>query len=198
MLQAGALPMKKATLISISILLALTVPAFASAKAPTYNVLLAGGAEESMIQIWLTPDGRSYVIDSVAQLEVGGSVCENPIGNLNELVCRASLVGSFEVNAGSDDDTVTVAKDVPVPVTMRGGSGRDMLVGGDGPDKLIGGDGDDRLAGRGGDDLIYGGDGVDSIFGGTGKDVLRGGTGEDRLGGGGDGDSIRQDLDAGP
>lgn len=189
--------MKKAALISISILLALA-PTLAHAKTATYNVLLAGGAEASMIQIWLTPDGRSYVIDSIVQLEVGGSVCENPPDKTNELVCQASLVGSFEVNAGSGDDTVTVAKDVPVPVTMRGGSGEDTLVGGDGPDKLIGGDGDDRLAGRGGADLIYGGNGSDSIFGGLGKDVLRGGTGDDQLGGGGGNDNIRQDLEAGP
>lgn len=190
--------MKKATLISISIFLGLAAPALAHARTATYNVLLAGGAEESMIQIWLTSDGRSYVIDSVAQLEVGGSVCENPSGNLNELVCQASLIGSFEVNAGSGNDMVTVAKGVPIPVTMRGGSGQDTLVGGDGPDKLIGGDGNDRLAGRGGDDLIYGGDGVDSIFGGAGKDVLRGGLGNDRLGGSDRDDNIRQDLGESP
>jgi Ca2+-binding RTX toxin-like protein len=187
--------MKKSVLTSITILLALAAPGFAHAKPLAYNVLLAGGTEESLIQIWLTPDGRSYVIDSVAQLEVGGSVCEHPPGNPNELVCHASMVASFEVNTGSGDDTVTVAKGVPVPVTMRGGSGRDILIGGDGPDKLIGGEGDDRLGGRAGDDLIFGGDGSDLIFGGPGKDVLRGGLGEDRFGGrGGGGDDIRQEL----
>lgn len=188
--------MKKFMLITIAILAALVAPASAHAKAPTYNVLLAGGAEQSNIQIWLTPDGRSYVIDSIAQLEVGGSVCEHAPGNPNELICQAALVGSFEVNAGSGDDTVMVAKGVPVPVTMRGGSGDDTLVGGDGPDKLIGGGGDDRLAGRGGDDLIYGGDGNDAIFGGHGKDVLRGGLGEDRFSGKNGGDNIRQELGA--
>ena len=187
--------MKKAILISISIVLALVAAASAYAKPPTYNVLLAGGGEPNTIQIWLTPDGRSYVIDSVSQLEVGGSVCENPPGNPNELVCQAAMVGSFEINAGSGDDTVTLAKGVPIPVTMRGGSGQDTLVGGDGPDKLIGGDGNDRLAGRAGDDLIYGGGGSDSIFGGLGKDVLRGGLGEDRFGGSGGSDNIRQELE---
>ena len=31
-----------------------------------------------MIRIWLTPDGRTYVIDSIVPLEVGGTVCEHP------------------------------------------------------------------------------------------------------------------------
>jgi Ca2+-binding RTX toxin-like protein len=190
--------MKKVTLISIAILTVLAAPSPTHAKAATYNVLLAGGAEESNIQIWLTPDGRSYVIDSIVQLEVGGSVCEHPPGNPNELVCQAALVGSFEVNAGSGNDKVMVAKGVPVPVTMRGGSGQDTLVGGDGPDKLIGGDGDDRLAGRAGDDLIFGGNGSDALFGGYGKDVLRGGLGDDRFGSRSSGDDIRQELDEEP
>ena len=188
--------MKKITLISIAILLALAAPTAAHAKKldTTYNVLLAGGAEESRIQIWLSPDGRSYVIDSIVPLEVGGSVCEHPPDNPNELLCHAPMVASFEVNSGSGDDTVVVAKGVPVPVTMRGGSGNDTLVGGEGPDKLIGGNGDDRLSGRGGDDLIFGGDGADLIIGGLGKDMLRGGLGEDRfLGSGGD-DNVRQEL----
>ena len=45
---------------------------------PTYTVVLAGGTAQSMIHIWLTPDGRSYVIDSVAPLEVGGDDLRKP------------------------------------------------------------------------------------------------------------------------
>jgi len=188
--------MKKVTLISIAILMALAAPGATHAKATTYNVLLAGGAEESRIQIWLSPDGRDYVIDSIVPLDVGGSVCEHPPDNPNELLCQAALVGSFEINAGSGDDTVVVAKDVPAQITSRGGPGNDTLVGGDGPDKLIGGAGDDRLAGRGGDDLIFGGDGADLIIGGPGKDLLRGGLGEDRFASNAGDDNIRQELDA--
>lgn len=171
--------MKKAVLISISILLA-HAPALAHGKEAGFNVLLAGGAEENMISIWLTPDGQSYVIDSIAQLEVGGDVCQNPPGNPNELVCQASLVSSFEVNAGTGDDVVTTAKGVSIPVTMRGDGGNDMLTGGATADKLIGGSGDDRLIGRSGADWIYGGDGADALIGGWGNDLMRGGPGENR------------------
>lgn len=160
----------------------------------TYTIVLAGGTTQSMIRIWLTPDGHSYVIDSVAPLEVGGTICENTPGMPNELVCKAPLVAGFEVNAGEGDDAVSVASAVEVPVTMRGGPGRDALIGGGGPDKLIGGDGNDKLAGRGGDDLIFGGDGNDELLGGSGGDVLRGGSGHDTLSGGSGENVVRSSL----
>ena len=52
----------------------------------------------------------------------------------------APSIAGFEVNADGDDDRVGVAKDVTVPVTMRGGPGDDLLLGGAGPDKLFGGE----------------------------------------------------------
>ncbi|MBW8059012.1 MAG: hypothetical protein FVQ78_01500, partial [Solirubrobacterales bacterium] len=130
--------------------------------------------------------------DSIVPLEVGGTVCANPPGNLHQLICQAPLVSSFEVNAGAGDDRVKVARNVPIPVTMRGGAGRDALIGGAGADKLIGGNGNDRLAGQGGPDLLYGGRGRDKLIGGRGNDVLRGGPGRDVLRGGpGDDDELQ-------
>jgi len=174
--------MKKAILIMLAILAA-QAPAMAHAES-TYTVVLAGGTTESDIRIWLTPDGRTYVIDSVAPLEVGGTICENTPGIPNELLCKAPMVAGFEVNAGDGNDTVIVGAAVKVPVTIRGGSGNDNLVGGSGADKLIGGDGNDRLVGRGGPDLLFGGVGNDELIGGPGRDVLRGGQGNDTLIGG--------------
>lgn len=172
--------MKKLLLISFA-LLALLAPGSAAGAEKTYTVLLAGGDEANSIKIWLSPDGREYVIDSLVQLEVGGSVCMHPEGNPNELVCAAPSIAGFEVNSGAGDDRVSVTKDIAVPVTMRGGAGDDVLIGGAGPDKLIGGQGNDRLVGWRGDDVLYGGPGDDVLIGGPGSDVLRGGPGEDRL-----------------
>jgi RTX calcium-binding nonapeptide repeat (4 copies) len=185
--------MKRAILIML-VIFAAQAATVARAETTSYTVVLAGGSELSMIHIWLTPDGRSYVIDSVAPLEVGGTVCEHTVGNPTELVCQAPLVAGFEVNAGTGDDSVVVSGAVTVPVTMRGGAGGDTLAGGGGPDKLIGGEGNDRLVGRGGDDLIFGGPGNDSIFGGSGEDSLRGGPGNDVLSGGSGVNNIRQDM----
>jgi hypothetical protein len=184
--------MKKATLIMLATLAALTAP-IAHAET-TYTVVLAGGTTQSMIHIWLTPDGHSYVIDSVAPLEVGGTICENTPGVPNELVCKAPLVAGFEVNAGEGDDTVSVASTVEVPVTMRGGSGRDTLIGGGGPDRLIGGEGNDKVSGRGGSDVLYGGPGNDELLGGAGNDVLRGGNTDVMNGGSGHNTLIRGNV----
>jgi hemolysin type calcium-binding protein len=172
--------MKKLLLISFT-LLALSAPGASAMSPASYTVLLAGGDEANAIRIWLTPDGRQYVIDSAATLEVGGTVCVHPEGNANELVCDAPLIAGFEVNAGSGADKVTVSNQVSIPLTMRGGAGNDFLVGGSGPDKLIGGEGEDRLLGGRGNDQLFGGEGDDVLIGGPGNDVLRGGYGEDRL-----------------
>jgi Ca2+-binding RTX toxin-like protein len=186
--------MKKLLLISLA-LTALLAPGAAHAE-KTYTVLLAGGVEDSDIRIWLTSDGRDYVIDSIAELEVGGTVCTHPEGKPTELVCDAPAIAGFEVNAGGGDDRVTVARKVTVPVTMRGGDGGDLLSGGSGADKLIGSGGNDRLKGGPGDDTLLGGDGNDVLIGGPGHDVLRGGLGEDKLIDGAKANSIHQQYGA--
>ncbi len=190
--------MKKGTLISLALallaLIAAVPPSTAAPPPTTYTVLLAGGEEANAIHIWLTPDGRSYVIDSAVQLEVGGSVCSHPEGMPNELVCSAPAIGAFEVNVGGGDDWVWVARNITVPVTLRGGAGNDVLLGGAGADKLLGGPGNDRLVGGRGPDLLYGGPGDDSLLGGPGSDLLRGGPGPgtDILGGGPGDNDVKQ------
>jgi RTX calcium-binding nonapeptide repeat (4 copies) len=185
--------MKRLLLISFT-LLALLAPALAHAAPQTYTVLLAGGQEANEIKIWLSADGREYVIDSIVQLDVGGTVCWHPESKPNELVCDAPAIAGFEINAGGGDDRVTVAKRVTVPVTMRGGAGDDVLSGGAGRDKLIGGFGSDRLIGGFGDDLLIGGGGNDVLISGPGDDVLRGGYGKDKLNEGPGEDNIHQQF----
>jgi hypothetical protein len=77
--------MKKLILITLAILAAQAPLAAHGGEPPlTYTVLLAGGPESNEIWIWLTPDGRTYVIDSIYPLEVGGTICEHPAGNLRD------------------------------------------------------------------------------------------------------------------
>jgi hypothetical protein len=188
--------MKKLILISLAFV-ALQAPAIGHAETKTYTVLLAGSEEANVIQIWLSPDGREYVIDSGSPLDVGSTICGHPAGNPNQLVCSAPTIAGFEVNAGGGEDRVAVAKSISIPVTIRGGAGGDFLLGGSGPDKLIGGDGNDRLVGGRGDDLLFGGEGKDALIGGTGSDTLRGGYGEDTLSDGPGEDSVHQTLRSG-
>lgn len=182
--------MKRAILIgAMAAIAAVTAPS-APAK-PSLTVLLAGGAEESAISIALTPDGRSYVIDSVAPLEVGGEICSNPEGEPNRLICAAAPIGGFEVNAGAGDDTVMVAREVPIPVTLRGGPGEDRLVGGGAGDKLVGGLDGDVLIGRAGHDSLFGGPGADRLAGCSGNDLLHGDGGVDTILGGSGQNTVR-------
>jgi Ca2+-binding RTX toxin-like protein len=183
--------MTRAILIAATLLAAQTAPV-AHAEERSLNVLLTGGPEANMIHVELSPDGRSYVIDSIVSLEVGGNVCQHPGGNPNELVCEAASISSFEVNAGGGGDSVVFSSKVPVPVTLRGGPGDDRLVGGAAPDKLIGGAGNDILIGRANMDWLIGGPGEDRLFGGAGSDVLRGGPGLDVLVGGSGHNELRQ------
>jgi Ca2+-binding RTX toxin-like protein len=175
--------MKRAIAISLAIAAAFVSSASAAGE-ESFTVLLAGGSASNSIHVWLTPDGHNYVIDSIVPLEVGGEVCVNPEGNPNELVCNAPPIAGFEVNADGGDDKVTVSRGVTIPVTVRGGTGRDTLVGGSGDDKLIGGPGPDRLIGGPGDDVLIGGPGSDVLIGGPGNDTLLSGPGFDFTRGG--------------
>jgi Ca2+-binding RTX toxin-like protein len=137
------------------------------------NLVLAGSPGEDRITIELSADGRSYEIESATPLEVGSTVCTHPEKLATKLLCEAAPIAGFEINTGAGNDVVTLGRTVPVPATIRGGEGDDVLTGGAGADKLIGGPGDDELIGRGGNDLLVGGPGVDQLNGGSGQNVLR-------------------------
>jgi Ca2+-binding RTX toxin-like protein len=163
---------------------ALALAGTAGARERALTLILAGGPGADTISIELSADASHYEILSGAPLEVGGSVCTHPGGDLDALSCEAAAIGGFEVNGGPGDDSIALGKTVEVPATLRGGDGNDLLVGGLGNDKLIGGPGDDTLNGRAGDDALYGGSGNDALYGGLGNDKLVGGTGENVLVGG--------------
>jgi Ca2+-binding RTX toxin-like protein len=175
--------MKKSILIALTLLAAL--PALpAHAETGPLTLLIAGNRENNAFSIVLSPDGREYRIASTLELETGGDICSHPEEIPTELACKATAIAGFEVNAGSGNDTVIFSSDIPIPVTIRGGQGKDRLAGGGASDKIIGGPDDDLLVGRRGDDWIFGGPGQDRLEGDQGDDQLRGGQGQDRLIGG--------------
>jgi Ca2+-binding RTX toxin-like protein len=171
-----------ASLLAVSASGATTQPrrAFAAAES-SVNVVLAGSPGDDRITIELSADGTAYEIESATPLEVGGTVCSHPEKRAEALSCEAAAIAGFEINTGAGNDTVTLGKTVPVPATIRGGEGDDVLTGGAGADKLIGGPGDDELNGRGGNDVLIGGSGNDTLIGGPGTDTLVGGSGQNVL-----------------
>jgi len=170
-------------LIAMTLLAALCAsPAHAEERALT--MLITGGTEENVLSVKLSLDGRSYVIDSMGPLEVGGALCTHPEAVENRLLCEATAIAGFEVNAGGGNDSVTISPKIQIPATLRGGPGDDRLYGGSASDKLVGGPGEDTLIGRAGDDALYGGPDNDRLYAGPGNDVLRGGPGENENVGG--------------
>jgi Ca2+-binding RTX toxin-like protein len=153
----------------------------AAAGEASVNVVLAGSPGDDRISIELSADGTAYEITSATPLEVGGTVCTHPEKRAEALSCQATAIAGFEVNTGAGNDTVTLGRTVPVPATIRGGEGDDVLIGGAGNDKLIGGAGADELNGRAGSDLLIGGSGDDTLIGGPGEDSLVGGSGHNVL-----------------
>jgi Ca2+-binding RTX toxin-like protein len=137
------------------------------------NLVLSGSPGNDRITVELSADGRSYEILSATPLEVGSSVCSHPDKRPEALLCEAAPLAGFEINVGIGNDVVTLGRNVPVPATIRGGDGNDVLSGGAVADKLIGGPGDDELIGRGGNDLLIGGAGDDVLVGGAGQNILR-------------------------
>jgi Ca2+-binding RTX toxin-like protein len=176
--------MKRFLPIAITALAAVTATSAPAAEG-AFNVLLTGGPEQNVIDVKVSTDGRSYILDSVfGPLEAPPGVCQHREGSENGLICEAAKIASFEVNAGGGDDSVNISPKVPVPVTLRGGPGNDRLRGGNADDKLVGGAGDDSLSGNGGNDVLYGGEGDDWLYGQAGNDRLFGWSGDDFLRGG--------------
>jgi Ca2+-binding RTX toxin-like protein len=185
--------MKRLLLLVAAVLVAVAVFAVSSASAvegprteigppeKSINLVLAGSPGDDRITIELSADGRSYEIDSATPLEVASSVCSHPEKLQEDLVCEAAPIAGFEVNTGAGNDSVVIGRLVPVPATIRGGEGDDVLVGGAAADKLIGGPGNDELNGRGGNDVLLGGSGNDTLIGGPGSDTLVGGSGQNVL-----------------
>lgn len=175
--------MKKSILIALMLLVGVfAMPA--RAEPGPLTLLINGNAQNNAFFVSLSADGREYLIVSTLSLEVGGDICTHPEKVPTELECQATAIAGFEVNTVAGADHVTFSSDIPVPVTIRGGTGNDRLLGGGASDKLVGGPGDDVLIGRRGDDWIEGGPGDDRLVGGPGNDQLRGGPGKDRLVGG--------------
>lgn len=188
--------MKRLSLLVLAPVLAVAMLAVGSAAATpgprtevgpaeeSINLVLAGSPGDDRITIELSADGRTYEIDSATPLEVASSVCSHPERRQEDLACEAAPIAGFEVNTGAGKDSVVMGRTVPVPATIRGGEGDDVLVGGAAADKLIGGPGNDELIGRGGNDVLQGGPGDDVLIGGPGNDILQGGPGQNTLVGG--------------
>ena len=115
--------------------------------------------------------------DDVLYIRGNDSTVEGGDGFDRAIVNDAAGV-SITLSFGTDYVAGYLGDDVidgsfrPIPLTLGGGPGNDIVKGGSA---------DDILSGFTGNDKIFGNDGFDQIFGGPGNDRLYGGHGNDNL-----------------
>jgi Ca2+-binding RTX toxin-like protein len=125
-------------------------------------------------------------------------------------------LGSTGANAGSANDGAPGARDTvsefdvegvigsegadnlsghkPVPFTLDGRGGPDVITGGDAASVLLGGDGNDNITGGAGDETLEGGDHDDVLDGGFGTDAIDGQAGSDTASYASRGEAVTVDL----
>lgn len=141
-----------------------------------------GSADADEVSVALDSTQTQYLITSTRPINPPPAPCAQI--TTFQISCPISDFVAFSAALGDGSDTFSVGPSVAVPVSMTGGTGRDVLRGGSGPDEMLGGDGRDRLLGVNAGDVLKGGAGRDVLKGGKGRDVLKGGSGKDRLLGG--------------
>src|SRR6185503_14087178 len=121
------------------------------------RTLLSATVTDGLLTI--TPDSRSNTIvvraaDTSTTLELrdNGTVRIFGPGSVHRVLIRGGSLG----------DVINCTR-CPVPVTVFGGRGADIVVGGDANDQLFGGPGDDRLRGGPGGDVLSGEEGSDTV-----------------------------------
>ena len=103
--------------------------------------MLAGSPGEDRITIELRPTAAPTKSNRRRRSKSAAPSALIPKKRAEELLCEALPIAGFEINTGAGNDVVTLGRTVPVPATIRGGEGDDVLTGGAGADKLIGGPG---------------------------------------------------------
>ncbi|RKQ91407.1 hemolysin type calcium-binding protein [Solirubrobacter pauli] len=95
-------------------------------------------------------------------------------------------IEKVEIDVGDNADRVTAtlgqpAVGLPIPTTITGGEGNDVLTGGARTDTIDGGSGDDDIDGSSGNDVLRGGEGNDILTPNVGTDAVSGGEGIDTV-----------------
>ncbi len=92
-------------------------------------------------------------------------------GLIVQVFCSRRRVSNVNIDLGEREDRATV--DLPMPVTLLGGAGADVLRTGAGEDRAQGDTGNDEIVAGAGQDFVDGGLGYDVLDSGEGDDELR-------------------------
>ena len=124
-----------------------------------------GSSDANVLLLTDDADGDALFVDDIFT-ELPDEVAEN----------RSRLARIDEIRAGAGADIVDLTSRrfayAGDGLTVRGGSGDDVIWANKGDNTLFGDSGDDRLVGASGNDVLVGGIGNDSMHGGGGDDLF--------------------------
>ncbi len=127
--------------------------------------VIAGGGDDGLNLMTLTPDGRLVLVAT------GLQVPDLALHNITAMTARVvdGVIDLFVAGEGSGITRLQLD-----PGDLAG-----ILTGDEEGDTLTGSDAGDLIGGGGGDDILSGGAGADILMEGAGEDVLYGGAGAD-------------------
>jgi RTX calcium-binding nonapeptide repeat (4 copies) len=100
-----------------------------------------------------------------------GAISDDANAWIVQVFCSRERLTTARIDLGEREDRATI--ELPLPVTVLGGPGSDVLRTGSPADTIDGGDGNDDLGAGGGSDVLDGGLGYDVLRGDAGDDQLR-------------------------
>ncbi|WP_309663253.1 calcium-binding protein, partial [Tabrizicola sp.] len=129
--------------------------------------IIAGGGDDGLNLMTLTPEGRLILV--ATQLQVPGMALDN----ISAMTAR-EVDGVIELFVAGEGAGITRLRLDPGPLAQvqTGGEQADTLTGSASGDMLSGGAGDDLLQGDAGEDILMDGAGADVMFGGAGRDIF--------------------------
>jgi hypothetical protein len=152
-----------------------------SAASPAGHVAILGAPAGTHLTL-STERGRLVVKGKMSGAHQPG--CRYTYGVL-KAVCRLRGTSSIEITTGPTGDFVRVAERLPVPLTVKLGSGSDKFIGNGEPDTCYPqGSRRNRCIGGGGNDICITGQKNSDCVGGPGNDYCRTGRGSDGCWGG--------------
>ena len=129
--------------------------------------VFAGGGDDGLTMMTMTPDGRLVMCGQ--QLQLPGLA----LHNISSMTAHL-INGKIELFVAGEDAGITrlqvdpgslspVASGGPDAATLTGNSGGDMILGGEGAERIVGDAGADILGDGGGADTMFGGAGADTF-----------------------------------
>ncbi|MBN8629830.1 MAG: hypothetical protein J0L76_03125 [Rhodobacterales bacterium] len=143
------------------------VQALATVEIGDRVLVIAGGGDDGLTVMTLTPDGR---------LLPSGQILQQPglaLDNITAMAARVvgDVIELFVTGEGTGITRLQIDPGTLSPI-QTGGAEVSTLEGTTGADMILGGDGDEVIRGREGADILGDGAGSDTIFGGAGEDLF--------------------------